>query len=72
MERRLASGLSQTSRNVSLASLFDYYPALFTLLSIVETKGTFINGEFSWGRWNGDDVKALEEPLKILQARISM
>ncbi|CCM03466.1 uncharacterized protein FIBRA_05599 [Fibroporia radiculosa] len=32
---------------------------------------TFINLEFSWGKWNGDDLKALEEPLSVVVSRLS-
>ncbi|TFY75709.1 hypothetical protein EWM64_g8302, partial [Hericium alpestre] len=31
----------------------------------------FLNAEFSFGRWNGEDVKALEVPLTALVSRIS-
>ena len=36
---------------------------------IVMAKSGFINLEFSWGRWNGDDVRSLEEPLMALVTR---
>lgn len=29
----------------------------------VASNSKFLNLEFSWGKWSGDDVKALEEPL---------
>lgn len=31
-----------------------------------------INLEFSWGKWNGDDVKTLEEPLLEIVVRIGV
>jgi len=34
-------------------------------------KSVFINLEFSWGRWNGDDIRSLEEPLMALVTRVS-
>lgn len=30
----------------------------------------FLNLEFSWGRWNGDDIKDLLEPLQIVATRL--
>ena len=32
----------------------------------------FLNAEFSWGRWNGDDARQLEEPLLMVISRLSM
>lgn len=37
---------------------------------VVAAKTALINVEFSYGRWNGDDAKALEEPLQHTVARI--
>jgi len=34
--------------------------------------GKFLNAEFSWGRWNGDDARQLEEPLLMVISRLSM
>ena len=34
-------------------------------------KSGFVNAEFSRGRWNGDDSKALEEPCRLLVTRTS-
>lgn len=34
--------------------------------------GKFLNAEFSWGRWNGDDARQLEEPLLMVVSRLSM
>ncbi|KAI0826576.1 hypothetical protein BC628DRAFT_1419081 [Trametes gibbosa] len=31
----------------------------------------FLNLEFSWGRWNGDDIKELLEPMQIVATRLS-
>ena len=25
----------------------------------------FVGAEFSWGKWNADDVKSLQEPLTV-------
>ncbi|KAI5117073.1 hypothetical protein M0805_007950 [Coniferiporia weirii] len=36
----------------------------------LEQKGGLINVEFSWGRWNGNDARALEDPLRVLVARM--
>jgi len=36
----------------------------------VMAKSVFINLEFSRGRWNGDDVRSLEESLMALVARV--
>jgi len=33
--------------------------------------GKFINAEFSWGRWNSDDARQLEEPLLAVLSRMS-
>jgi hypothetical protein len=33
--------------------------------------GKFINAEFSWGRWSGDDARKLEEPLFHVMFRMS-
>ncbi|EIW51294.1 uncharacterized protein TRAVEDRAFT_54686 [Trametes versicolor FP-101664 SS1] len=30
----------------------------------------FLNLEFSWGRWNGDDIKDMLEPLQIIATRL--
>ena len=30
-----------------------------------------LNLEFSWGRWNGEDVQAMLEPIQILATRLS-
>ncbi|CDO75856.1 hypothetical protein BN946_scf184833.g7 [Trametes cinnabarina] len=30
----------------------------------------FLNLEFSWGRWNGDDVRDMLEPMQILATRL--
>ncbi|KAH8119852.1 hypothetical protein DFH11DRAFT_1754336 [Phellopilus nigrolimitatus] len=43
---------------------------LITMLKELEQKSGLINAEFSWGRWNGNDAKGLEEPLRILIARM--
>ena len=40
------------------------------LLSVAGTS-KFITLEFSYGRWNGDDVKGLEEPLLGVISRLS-
>ena len=37
----------------------------------VGMKSALINVEFSFGRWSGDDAKAIEEPLKVLVSRMS-
>jgi len=37
----------------------------------VTLQGKFINAEFSWGRWNGDDARRLQEPLFSVISRIS-
>ncbi|KZP26783.1 hypothetical protein FIBSPDRAFT_731732 [Athelia psychrophila] len=34
-------------------------------------KSGFINLEFSYGRWNGDDVRELEEPMLTLVTRVA-
>lgn len=34
--------------------------------------GKFLNAEFSWGRWNGDDATQLEQPLLMVISRLSM
>ena len=39
--------------------------------SKVTQQGKFINAEFSWGRWNGDDARQLEEPLFVIISRMS-
>jgi len=39
-------------------------------LQQVMAKSVFINLEFSWGRWNGDDVRSLEAPLMALVTRV--
>ena len=39
-------------------------------LFAVSAKSALINAEFSYGRWNGNDAKALEIPLKDAVARI--
>lgn len=39
--------------------------------SKVTLQGKFINAEFSWGRWNGDDARRLQEPLFSVISRIS-
>lgn len=41
-----------------------------TLVVAVMAKSGFINLEFSWGKWNGDDIRALEEPLLALAIRV--
>jgi hypothetical protein len=33
--------------------------------------GKFVNAEFSWGRWNGDDARQLEEPLLMTISRMN-
>ena len=40
-------------------------------ISIVATQSKFLGAEFSWGRWNGEDAKGLEEPLLAVSSRIS-
>jgi hypothetical protein len=40
-------------------------------LSEVTQLGKFVNAEFSWGRWNGDDARQLEEPLLMIISRMS-
>ncbi|KAI9465778.1 hypothetical protein BJY52DRAFT_1376562 [Lactarius psammicola] len=37
----------------------------------VTQQGKFINAEFSWGRWNGDDARKLEEPLLGVISRLN-
>ncbi|KAL5519292.1 hypothetical protein ACEPAH_975 [Sanghuangporus vaninii] len=37
----------------------------------LEQKTGLINAEFSYGRWNGSDARALEEPLRVLVARMT-
>ena len=37
----------------------------------VTQQGKFVNAEFSWGRWNGDDARKLEEPLLTVISRMS-
>ena len=37
----------------------------------VTQQGKFINAEFNWGRWNGDDAKQLEEALLGVISRLS-
>jgi hypothetical protein len=29
----------------------------------------FINAEFSWGKWNAEDVEGLQEPLNVVLNR---
>lgn len=29
----------------------------------------FIGAEFSWGKWNAEDIKALQEPLIVVVNR---
>ncbi|KAF7313882.1 hypothetical protein HMN09_00546000 [Mycena chlorophos] len=41
-----------------------------TQQQIVSTAG-FLSLEFSWGRWSGDDIRTLEEPVVALIARSS-
>jgi hypothetical protein len=42
-----------------------------TIAHKVTQQGKFINAEFSWGRWNGDDARQLEEPLLAVILRMS-
>lgn len=35
------------------------------------TQSKFLGAEFSWGRWNGEDAKGLEEPLLAVSSRIN-
>jgi Putative ER transporter, 6TM, N-terminal len=42
-----------------------------TMVHKVTLQGKFINAEFSWGRWNGDDARQLEEPLLSVIFRMS-
>jgi hypothetical protein len=42
-----------------------------TTVHKVTLQGKFINAEFSWGRWNGDDARQLEEPLLSVIFRMS-
>ncbi|KAL5494924.1 hypothetical protein ACEPAI_386 [Sanghuangporus weigelae] len=37
----------------------------------LEQKSGLINAEFSYGRWNGSDARTLEEPLRVLVARMT-
>ncbi|KAI0002456.1 hypothetical protein BJV74DRAFT_815934 [Russula compacta] len=45
--------------------------SMFTIHQGLTLQGRFINAEFSWGRWNGDDARQLEEPLFIVISRMS-
>ena len=48
-------------------------PKLHQRTELLSVAGTskFITLEFSYGRWNGDDVKGLEEPLLGVISRLS-
>jgi hypothetical protein len=39
------------------------------MLHIVSATSGFLTLEFSWGKWNGDDVRGLEEPMITLITR---
>ena len=38
----------------------------------VMSQKAMLNLEFSWGRWNGDDVQEMLEPMQIVATRIGM
>ncbi|KAI9441300.1 hypothetical protein H4582DRAFT_1367483 [Lactarius indigo] len=45
--------------------------SMFTIHRRLTQQGKFINAEFSWGRWNGDDARKLEEPLLGVISRLN-
>jgi hypothetical protein len=45
--------------------------SMFTIHQKLTQMGKFINAEFSWGRWNGDDARQLEEPLLGVISRLN-
>lgn len=52
-------------------STFLYYFAVISVLNTFLVMGSikFIGAEFSWGKWNADDVKGLQEPLVVVVNR---
>ncbi|GBE84358.1 hypothetical protein BKA93DRAFT_807068 [Sparassis latifolia] len=58
-----ASALS--SKNITAR---DGMIAMFQQLS---AQLKFINSEISWGKWNGDDIKALDKPMMMMVSRLS-
>ena len=64
--RQLIAGMQQCERrrfNFRRQVLAEY------MALVVTTTSGLVNLEFSWGRWNGDDIKALEEPLLAVVTR---
>ncbi|KAI0266395.1 hypothetical protein BC834DRAFT_969434 [Gloeopeniophorella convolvens] len=57
---------SPTARKLTSAKV-----SMFSIFQGLNSQGKFINAEFSWGRWNGDDAKQLEEPLMIVISRMN-
>ncbi|KAF8273497.1 hypothetical protein EI94DRAFT_1826225 [Lactarius quietus] len=45
--------------------------SMFTIHQKLTQQGKFINAEFNWGRWNGDDARQLEEPLLCVISRLN-
>ncbi|KAI9512000.1 hypothetical protein F5148DRAFT_157072 [Russula earlei] len=45
--------------------------SMFAIYQGLTLQAKFINAEFSWGRWNGDDAKKLQEPLLGVISRIN-
>lgn len=45
--------------------------SMFTTHQGLTQLGKFLNAEFSWGRWNGDDARQLEEPLLMVISRLN-
>ncbi|KAH9042560.1 hypothetical protein EDB85DRAFT_1915639 [Lactarius pseudohatsudake] len=45
--------------------------SMFTIHQGLTQQGKFINAEFSWGLWNGDDARKLEEPLLGVISRLN-
>ena len=52
-----------------LAELAGARAGILAAQKALMAKSGFINLEFSLGRWNGDDVRGLEEPLLALVTR---
>ncbi|KAI0777718.1 hypothetical protein BD413DRAFT_519071 [Trametes elegans] len=43
---------------------------MFQQLQQLMSQKQFLNLEFSWGRWNGDDIKDMLEPMQIVATRL--
>ncbi|KAI0300497.1 hypothetical protein B0F90DRAFT_1723438 [Multifurca ochricompacta] len=60
---------SITPEDPKISRLRAIRASMFAIYQGLTFQGKFINAEFSWGRWNGDDARRLEGPLLSVISR---